>query len=86
METEKKMVYTIGIKIDSAEDYDRLRKNYSRKGLFGLDFEELHQGYPIDYPCFAEYLVDINPFVCYRTQLTDIINGGYKVQIYVRED
>ena len=77
-------VYTVGIKLNSKEDYDRLMERHSKSGFFGIDFKGLFEGYPEEgqYPCLVEYYVSYNPHsvLMYNLQLKEIVDDGYLIQ------
>ena len=82
-----KTTYTLGIKLESKEDYDKLMNDHSKEQtnmffLTGLDFKGLFEGYPDDYPCLVEYYLDVNPTDMFMvSQVKDLIESGYKVII-----
>jgi len=74
--------YTIGIKINDADHYDRLMEKHSKDGMFGLNFKEFFDGYPEGYPCLVEYTVGANPMgFVFSTQLRELIEDGYLIQL-----
>lgn len=79
-------MYTLGIKLGSKDDYDRLMNNHSveQTGIFlrGIDYKNSFQGYPNDYPCLVEYEVDQNPIgFMMSAHVSELVNDGFLIQI-----
>ena len=86
MSENNKTIYLIGVKLENKEHYDRLMENHSGIGLIGLDFKNLFEGYPGDYPVLVQYQVDQNPFgFAFNMQLRKMVDDGYKVLIEKEE-
>ena len=87
MTDKKKELYTLGIRLESKDDYDRLMNEYSKEQtnmffLTGLDFKRLFEGYPDGYPCLVEYQLSMNPLDIFMIQQVKVlIEAGYKVII-----
>ena len=84
---EAEICYVIGVKVDNKERYDKLMNELSTPGHFvGLNFKEIFNGYPEEYPCLVEYYVSESPFgFCYATQMRKVVDAGYLVQIYTKD-
>ena len=83
-----RVIYNIGVKLDSKEEYDRLMKGYSDKGFFsGIDFEGLFEGYPPEYPMVLYYMVDRHPIGFeFQSQLRKLIDAGFTIVLKLNEE
>ena len=83
--------FVLGITLYSKEDYDRLLNDHSTEavGFFpkGIDFKGLFNGYPPEYPCLLEIILDErcnDPFfdMRYHALWPELINDGFALRFY----
>lgn len=77
-----KRTYVYGVKLNSKEDYDKLMNEYSGEGLFAINFKELFQGYPDQYPALVNYEINNTTMTFMQMSRTRaLLDAGFLIQL-----